>query len=136
MKATAQDLWVLAQTIYGEARGESLDGQTAIAWVVRNRAEQHPRWQGTTIAAICHAPRQFSCWNASDVNRPLLLAVTLNEPVFVRCLHTALAVLGEERPSPVGAATHYYAGARAPAWARGKTPVAVIGAHRFFEDIA
>ncbi|CAF3868537.1 unnamed protein product [Rotaria magnacalcarata] len=29
---------VVTRTVYGEARGESKDGQAAVAWVIRNRA--------------------------------------------------------------------------------------------------
>jgi hypothetical protein len=135
MIATADDLWILASTVYGEARGEPLVGQVAVAWTVRNRALHHSTWRGQSIQQICLAPKQYSCWNEGDPNRPKVLAVTLNDPVFLGCLHVAIDVLGELSWSPVGCATHFYAGSRVPAWAKGKTPVAVIGRHRFFEDI-
>ena len=36
---TEQDWDTLARTIFGEARGESLQGQVGVAWVIRNRAD-------------------------------------------------------------------------------------------------
>lgn len=47
------------QTIMGEASGESLQGQIAVAEVIRNRAE----FRNQTIEQVCLAPRQFSFWN-------------------------------------------------------------------------
>jgi hypothetical protein len=136
MSASAHDLWTVAQTLVGEARGEPFLGQVAVAWVIRNRQEHHVRWQGMCLADICTSRAQFSCWNAKDPNRPVIQALTLDDPIFVHALHVALTVLGNEIGSPVGLATHFYAGTRVPAWAKGKTPVVVIGRHRFFEHIA
>jgi N-acetylmuramoyl-L-alanine amidase len=136
MPITAEDLWVLASTVWGEARGEPREGKYAVAWVVRNRLEHHPTWQGKTVMEVCRSPWQFSCWNIQDPNYTKVVALTMEDLIFVTCLHIAVDVLGNEVASPVGRATHYYSGTRVPAWARGKTPVRVLGRHRFFEDIA
>jgi hypothetical protein len=37
MAATENDRDILARTLWGEARGESLAGQIAVAWTIRNR---------------------------------------------------------------------------------------------------
>ena len=33
------DKFVMAQTIWGEARGEGSQGQKAVAWVIKNRRD-------------------------------------------------------------------------------------------------
>ena len=37
MNASEKDRDILARTLWGEARGEGLDGQIAVAWTIRNR---------------------------------------------------------------------------------------------------
>lgn len=37
MTVTEKDRDVLARTLWGEARGEGLAGQIAVAWTIRNR---------------------------------------------------------------------------------------------------
>ena len=70
---------ILARTIYGEARGESISGMEAVASVVLNRvafANRRGRfWWGNSIAEVCRAPKQFSCWNRNDPNYRLICRV-------------------------------------------------------------
>jgi len=133
-----RDFWTVAQTCWGEARGEGFDGLVAVVWVVRNRHERHPRWLGKTLTAICKAPYQFSCWNYGDPNYLKIQYVALDDAAFVEALRATTGVLGGLLSSPVGGATHYYAASITvpPRWAEGKEPVCVIGNHTFFADIA
>lgn len=136
------DLWVTAQTVWGEARGESVEGRIAVAHVIRNRALLLLRQRPTTLepyVLVCKMPWQFSCWNVNDPNRALLEALSLHNMAFAACLHVAVDVLSGQAPSPVGHARHYFnpvAVARVPAWALGKTPLCSIGHHDFYEGIA
>ena len=134
---TAVDVWTVAQTCYGEARGGGSPGIYAVAWVIRNRHDYHKRFTGKTLASICRALHQFSCWNLGDPNRDKLRSVSLDDRSFVMCLQAVVEVVGGLVFSPVGRATHYYADTldTPPAWATG-SPVAVIGHHLFFEGIA
>ena len=68
MKISDSDLNIMAKTIWGEARGEPYNGQVAVAWVIRNRAERGG-WFGNTIREVCLKDQQFSCWNRNDCNR-------------------------------------------------------------------
>ena len=136
------DLWVTAQTVWGEARGESVEGRIAVAHVIRNRAlrwlSQHPTLPEPYVH-VCKTPFQFSCWNANDPNRALLEALSLRNLAFAACLHVAVDVLSGQVPSPVGHARHYFnpaAVAKTPRWARGKAPLVSIGHHDFYEEIA
>jgi len=137
MFADKDDLWTIAQTIYGEARGEPHEGQVAVAWVIVNRQRLHPRWHRKSLAAICKAPYQFSCWNAGDPNRAKIEDVALNDHTFAVCVHIAVDVLTGRSIDSTYGATHYYAATTpAPRWAVGKTPSARIGHHLFFANIA
>lgn len=135
--ATFADLEIMARTVYGEARGEIPAGQIAVAWCIRNRAEidlgndGKPDWWGEGISGVCLKPYQFSCWLPNDPMSPKIKAAKTAQ--LAACLQACFAVLVGEAPDPTNGATHYYAASiDAPKWAAGKTPVAAIGAHRFF----
>ena len=104
----------LARTIYGEARGESLLVQCAVAWVVCNRvsaARLKPgqyRWWGDSVAGVCLKRWQFSCWNEADPNLPRIRAARIGEPVFDRCYASALLVTGGSILDPTDQSTHYH----------------------------
>lgn len=59
---------ILFLTIVGEARGEPIEGQIAVGNVIMNRVKATRK----SVKHICLAPRQFSCWNDNDPNRPKL----------------------------------------------------------------
>ena len=137
LRLSAHDLWTVAQTAWGEARGEGSPGIYAVVWVIRNRQEFHPRWRQKSLTHICRAPMQFSCFNPGDPNRPKLRTVSLDDRAFVLCLQAAVEVLGGLVSSSVGRATHYHAETLAvPVWAEGHEPVCTIGHHIFYSDIA
>lgn len=124
---------VLAQTIYGEARGEGSDGMAAVASVVMNRA-RIGGWWGDSVIAVCKAPWQFSTWNANDPNRALIEAKRpgAGDAAFDDAWAIAgLAIAGGLSDS-TGGATHYYNPAVAnPQWASAWTPTASLGNHVF-----
>ena len=70
MTVTEKDLDILARTLWGEARGESLAGQIAVAWTIRNRVNDGnaKSWWGEGYVGVCQKPYQFSCWNKNDPN--------------------------------------------------------------------
>lgn len=134
-----QDIDSLARTLWGEARGESLAGQEAVAHVILNRvaiAQARERmWWGNTIREVCRKPYQFSCWNHDDPNYIKLMAVTPRDPVFAQCLRIARrAVHGalSHSKDPTDGATHYHTDVIMPSWARGQNPTALIGRHVFY----
>ena len=62
-------------TLYGEARGEPIEGIVAVGCVIRNRV----KFEGS-FYAVCLKPRQFSCWNQDDPNYSVLLNLILGNP--------------------------------------------------------
>lgn len=127
-----KDLEILAKTIFGEARGESEEGQIAIACCILNRFASKRWYAGKTIADTCQKPWQFSCWNENDPNRAKLEKLTY--PSYSK--YFKVIEKAQEHDITNGA-THYYAPAliSRPVWAKGKSPCAEIGSHLFFKDI-
>ena len=134
----SNDLFTMAKTIFGEARGEPFAGKVAVGWVIRNRYFAGKWFSGENIAETCLKPAQFSCWLPSDPNRAKLDVLTLNDPLYMECVHVAAGVLCGKIENPIGLATHYFAHdsvARWPKWADGRQRSAQIGEHLFFTGI-
>lgn len=128
---TPEDLDVMARTLWGEARGESLEGKIGVAWVIKNRADK-PSWWGKDITGVCKAPWQFSCWLPNDPNRAKLLAVKTTDEMFRECLFIVAGVLSGNIPDPTKGANHYHAKSIKPNWANGVEPTARLHNHVFY----
>jgi len=130
---------ILARTIYGEARGESISGMEAVASVVLNRVAVSKRrghyWWGDDVSEVCRKPLQFSCWNRNDPNYRLVKNVSENDVVFCICKRVAARATAGLLEDNTCCATHYHAKNVWPVWARGKIPCAEIGRHFFYNDI-
>lgn len=53
------------ETIIYESSGESLEGQVAVAKVIRNRAKD----RRLSFDEVCLQPYQFSCWNTPPTRK-------------------------------------------------------------------
>lgn len=135
MTLTYHDGDILSRTIFGEARGEPMDGKVAVAAVMLNRWRSRKWFAGTTLAETCQKPGQFSCWNLTDPNRAKLLAAGLDDQFFTDCWGAGLTALAG--PLPFGWNVWHYKVVGTPAaWATGHTPVATIGHHEFYAGIS
>ena len=59
---TDRDIEIVSLTVFGEARGESTVGQSAVVWVIRNRW-QNPGWWSRpnhTLADVCLVPQVYN----------------------------------------------------------------------------
>lgn len=127
------DAELLTLCIYGEARGEPPIGKLAVAHIVLNRAKK-PCWWGRGVRECILKPKQFSCFNADDKNRPLLLR-QINTGVYdPTCLAVALLALQGHTVDPTGGATHYHAVGCNPAWNDGMTFLRRINRHLFYRE--
>lgn len=140
MSATEKDLDILARTLYGEARGETLAGMVAVAWTIRNRVNdgKAKSWWGEGYAGVCLKPYQFSCWNKNDPNFPFLSgAKPIPVAEMAKAVMVATAVMDGAYPDPTGGATHYYATtmSKAPAWAAKAKQTLKLGHHVFYKDV-
>lgn len=59
VKYTSDEVTLVSQTVYGEARGCSREEQMLVAWCICNRADI----SGTSIEQVVKAPRQFHGYN-------------------------------------------------------------------------
>ena len=140
MTVSERDRDILARTLWGEARGESLAGQIAVAWTIRNRVTdgKAKSWWGEGYAGVCQKPYQFSCWNKNDPNYAYLSgAKPIPYREFAQAQIAADQVLAGKVPDPTGGATHYYATTmkKAPAWAAKAKQTLELGGHVFFKDV-
>ena len=118
----------LAKTIYGEARGESIETMLAVGWVIRNRL-QAGRY-GSTYKDVVLQPKQFSCWNESDPNYRLIKGMPKGR-LWEVCIGVAIVVMQSmERHNPVKGVKHYYdksLDSNPPYWAEEGEWVTVYG---------
>lgn len=124
----------IIRTVYGEARGETTEGQAAVTHVVLNRVAQ-PGWWGRDAWHVCHTRSQFSCWNLDDPNAEKLEHLSPNDPGYVRIAAVVDTVLAGRFPDATHGATHYKVIGTKATWDKatvGVTPVC-IGHHAFFK---
>jgi spore germination cell wall hydrolase CwlJ-like protein len=128
--AGTSDLDCLTKAVYYEARGESRDGQAAVAQVVMNRVRS-PRFPKTVCGVVfqgAHAGEcQFSFACDGSMRRP-------REAMAWRRARTVAArALGGFVMQEVGNATHYHVAGLGAVWGAGLMRVAQIGAHVFYK---
>lgn len=126
----------LAQAIYHEARGESLEGQLAVANIIVNRARS-----GRFPASLCGVVYQnaekgyhrcqftFACDGRSDVpneRQAWARSLQLAERVY------AEYATGEDIGAIPDSALFYHTTAVRPNWSSTYTRVAAVGAHYFY----
>jgi len=149
----SRDIDTLARTLWGEARGEGVAGMEAVASVIMNRRRlaeryvedrrqerwrekplRHPLFGDGTVATVCTAPWQFSCWNPDDPNRNKLSRVSESDDQwFAAALDVARRAVAGKIEDRTGGADHYHTKAIKPKWAEGRTPTATIGWHVFYK---
>jgi hypothetical protein len=116
---------VVALTILAEARGEGRDGMSAVACVIAQRSLN----RNLTPEQVCLQKWQFSCWNGKSEQD---LDHLYKSPMADWALYLEENIHSMNR-AKVGFADHYYADwIKAPYWAKGNKPVAVIGKHKFY----
>lgn len=118
----------LAKTIYGEARGESVETMLAVGWVIRNRLQL--RRYGKTYKDVVLQPKQFSCWNKDDPNYGVIKG-TITGRVWEVCIGVAIVVMqSADKHNPVLGVRHYYdksLDSNPPYWAEDGEYLAVYG---------
>ncbi|MCA0997650.1 cell wall hydrolase [Alloyangia pacifica] len=120
----------LAEALYFEARGESLQGQFAVAEVIMNRVDS-PRFPGSICGVVNQGTgRLHACqFSYTCDGRPEHVS---EKAAWDRVAKVAKAVMtGAPRVLTKGA-TFYHTRAVRPSWARKFTKTASIGAHYFY----
>jgi spore germination cell wall hydrolase CwlJ-like protein len=127
---SARDLECLTQAVYYEARGESLQGQEAVAQVVLNRV-RHPAFPKTVCAVVFQGAAaghgcqfSFACDGSMHDRR---------EPAaWRRAEGVAARALGGAVMAAVGKSTHFHAVGYGSQWDGDMIRVAQVGMHIFF----
>ena len=128
---STQEQHCLASGIYFEARGEPVEGQTAVAQVILNRV-RNPAYPNTICAVVYQNKRwrnrcqfSFACDGLRDRVR------SRRHWSIAEDVGMAVAA-GKIWLEQVGSATHYHAVYVRPNWARGMKRVGRIGLHIFY----
>ena len=115
----------IAVAVYHEARGETLEGQLAVARVIMNRAVS-----GRYPASWCGVVKQP--WQFSFVRNGRMPSVDENSTAWRNALGvTRLAINNAVQSVPTDC-LWYHANYVAPSWGRRLTRVSQIGAHIFY----
>ena len=125
------ELACLTEAIYFEARGESINGQIAVAEVIINRAE-NPIFPNS----ICEVIKQ----GAQNLNRCQFSYKCDGQPEYMnerkakkRAADVAILLMKGERRAISGNATHYHADYVDPYWASKLKKTATVGTHIFYK---
>ena len=117
----------IAVAVYHEARGESLEGQLAVARVIMNRAAsgKYPTsWCGTV-----KQPWQFSFVNPKTGDYPLIDEASASWKKALGITRLAINNAVQTLPTDV---LWYHADYVAPGWGKRLTKVEKIGTHIFY----
>ena len=159
MAISQREAMVLAQTIWGEARGHGEEGMRAVGHVVVNRAESgKPRLFGDGIVGAATKDKQFSCWNPGDPNRDRMAHMAeLDQQIrrgdtpdgtpyevwsktgegqeyraWLDAKRIARSILAGKSNDPTGGALFYHTTAVHPKWSTRMTPIGQIANHIFY----
>lgn len=159
-KEFIENMNYLTATMWGEARGEGVEGMRAVGHVIMNRV-QNKRW-GDTIKEVSLARKQFSCWNPDDQNylkiKHMLevdnyiqekpegfeewfeeFKTTETYPEYLKwkkAKKVAMEILNGKSEDMTNGSLFYHTTAVNPYWNRGQTVVAKIGNHVFYRTDA
>lgn len=117
----------LATAVYFEARGETVDGQLAVARVVMNRASsgKYP----TTWCEVVKQPWQFSFVRNGRFPR-----IDTNSAAWARAQGVARLAMSNVVPSVGTDVLWYHASYVSPAWGRRLSMAQRIGTHIFYRS--
>ena len=115
----------LATAVYFEARGETVEGQLAVARVVMNRAAS-----GRYPSSWCATVKQP--WQFSFVRNGQFPSVDSNGDAWRKAQAIARLAMSNAIPSVSNDVLWYHANYVAPSWGRRLTRVSQIGAHIFY----
>ncbi len=121
------DFMCLAVAIYHEARGESREGQAAVASVILQRAAVPNRWGSTACEVV--VPVQFSFLRSDRSFAPIT-----DFAAWERAKEVATVAIVEGPDPWLDGADHYHTKNVNPSWNREMPVVAHIGDHIFYAD--
>ncbi|MCG3266659.1 cell wall hydrolase [Yoonia sp. I 8.24] len=131
--ATGDTQWeCLAEALYFEARGESVEGLFAVGEVILNRVDSSA-YPGTLCGVINQGTgRRYACQFTYTCDGR---AEVINEPRAWERVGKVARILIDGAPRVLtGGATHYHTKAVSPSWAQRFPRTASIGSHYFYRQ--
>lgn len=131
-----QNIDVVWLTIFGEARGEPIEGMIAVGCVIRNRVIASKMTK--TYKDVCLAPLQFSCWNENDPNlNEMMVAAVGTTPRIREIKFIGAGIYQNMFRDNTSGSTHYLTTRlfheNPPTWATSGKVMATIGNHTFLQ---
>jgi hypothetical protein len=117
----------IAVAVYHEARGESLEGQMAVAQVIKNRA-----MSGKYPSDWCGVVKQP--WQFSFVRHGQFPSVDVNSEAWRKAVGITRLAVANAVPSVPKECHWYHANYVAPRWSNNLQRVEQIGAHIFYRS--
>jgi spore germination cell wall hydrolase CwlJ-like protein len=126
-KPSKNDIYWLAQNIYHEARGESLEGQLMVGIVTVTRM-YNGKW-GNTIKDVVTAPYQFSWYNKNKkIKKHLDIKAWNQAKLIARYSFSAYNLFKNEN------IMYYHRIDILPEWSARHQQLIIIGNHIFYND--
>lgn len=129
------ELILLAQTVLGEAEGESYLGKLGVANCVMNRTRD-PRW-GNTVQEVALQKWQFSCFNAGSPRIMPMMRPSkhVSRAIWRDCIKASTSAMFHFEEDPSMGADHYLVTSikDSTSWSKGRQPVAIIGNHSYYQ---
>ena len=131
---TKLDVFTMAMTIYGEARGENMRGKYAVAHVLNNRVI----FNDTSVVEEAFKNKQFTTWNINDKNLKAIVSATQMYPANFIELKDYFAIslrviLGIHKDTTYEATHYYNPSLVTPYWSTSLQETITIGNHRFMK---
>jgi N-acetylmuramoyl-L-alanine amidase len=119
------DTVFMALVIWREARGESVECQTAVAYSIMNRV-QRPSWWGKDVMSVLFKKWQYSSMTDPH-DRQLATWPSSDNPSWQQCFRVACDVMNKAVDNPVPGADGYFDDSiPPPKWATPETFVKKI----------
>jgi|FAXJ01.1.fsa_nt_gi putative nucleotidyltransferase with HDIG domain len=125
--------YIVATTLWGEARGEGDKGMQAVMNVIMNRVQGNfKRTKGVVLA-----PKQFSMWNSINNAEETAMAASRkykDDKSWQQAIRIVDLAADGKLPDITGGATFYFNPKKViPSWAKTMVKTASIGNHDFYK---
>lgn len=141
--APLADEAILGLTLFGEARGEPIEGIIAVGHVIRNRSKDSKKRWPDSLRGVCLQKHQFSCWaeGGGKANHDAVIAAAQSllvkdapSELLEQCAWVALGIANGALLDNSKGANHYHTIQMRPrpSWAQAHVPVLQKGNHVFY----
>lgn len=133
-KPTGGKQWAcLAEAIYFEARGESVEGQFAVAEVILNRVDS-PKFPNSICKVVRQGMgRKHACQFSYNCDGKL--EYIANGSAYDKVKRVARVAMDRKTRPVTEGATYYHATFVSPSWALSFQHMTTIGVHKFYKPV-